>query len=196
MRGALFGERENSSQGRIIPADAGSTSDMLSPCLPCRDHPRGCGEHGFIDSHIQHTEGSSPRMRGAPKEQAQTLLRERIIPADAGSTWHLQIAYEPHPDHPRGCGEHGWELLRRNCHSGSSPRMRGALSQNVPVVTDRRIIPADAGSTSGWPNSARIRQDHPRGCGEHGHSSLSRLSPWGSSPRMRGARPRTCRRMV
>ena len=38
-----------------------------------------------------------------------------------------------------------------------------------------------------------LQEDHPRGCGEHCRWSLSWLSVWGSSPRMRGApgsRPR------
>ena len=51
-----------------------------------KDHPRGCGEHNQRNAVSMGENGSSPRMRGAPKEQAQTLLRERIIPADAGST--------------------------------------------------------------------------------------------------------------
>ena len=51
----------------IIPADAGSTSFLLRPLLPCKDHPRGCGEHMAALLKSTPMAGSSPRMRGARK---------------------------------------------------------------------------------------------------------------------------------
>ena len=51
--------------------------------------------------------------------------------------------------------------------SGSSPRMRGALSSlRVEDVADG-IIPADAGSTYIDRYGIVHTKDHPRGCGEH-----------------------------
>ena len=50
-----------------------------------------------------------------------------------------------------------------------------------------RIIPADAGSTSGFTFGSTRFEDHPRGCGEHIISRTCPLSNVGSSPRMRGA---------
>ena len=53
---------------------------------------------------------------------------------------------------------------------GSSPRMRGALFWTGPGTQERRIIPADAGSTRLTTLEAIVKQ--------------------GSSPRMRGAHAR------
>ena len=65
--------------------------------------------------------------------------------------------------------------------------MRGALDLWAMMVSIVGIIPADAGSTSLY--ILRLQQfgDHPRGCGEHQMGAMRRLSPPGSSPRMRGA---------
>ena len=51
----------------------------------------------------------------------------------------------------------------------------------------RRIIPADAGSTTIISGPATYSRDHPRGCGEHKFSLIHSALPFGSSPRMRGA---------
>ena len=72
--------------GRIIPADAGSTSSKNSLVLVERDHPRGCGEHLALVIGGRHS--------------------QRIIPADAGSTAMGSAAQSASGDHPRGCGEH------------------------------------------------------------------------------------------
>ena len=50
-------------------------------------------------------------------------------------------------DHPRGCGEHAWKRSGLTQKQGSSPRMRGALTEGRFLICERRIIPADAGST-------------------------------------------------
>ena len=90
-------------------------------------------------------------------------------------------------DHPRGCGEHS-PLLGMFCTTwGSSPRMRGAHVVGGNVALDRRIIPADAGSTIMAIHSVAISWDHPRGCGEHAMKDGKVTFSQGSSPRMRGA---------
>ena len=86
MRGVPQAPPMMGNAGRIIPADAGSTSLLIVLSNVFQDHPRGCGEHHHQPCHISHPQGSSPRMRGArcqPGWQSQTT---RIIPADAGST--------------------------------------------------------------------------------------------------------------
>ena len=50
------------------------------------DHPRGCGEHGFWFCSVVMQPGSSPRMRGALLTKSYYDMKNRIIPADAGST--------------------------------------------------------------------------------------------------------------
>ena len=65
--------------------------------------------------------------------------------------------------------------------------MRGARLRYRLAEADRRIIPADAGSTLDGAGFKDYHQDHPRGCGEHNNSAFSQLIVQGSSPRMRGA---------
>ena len=57
----------------IIPADAGSTADLLGRDVALEDHPRGCGEHTTLSDSRQSNQGSSPRMRGAPMPQRVSL---------------------------------------------------------------------------------------------------------------------------
>ena len=71
----------------------------------------------------------------------------RIIPADAGSTYQAHLFWLRPRDHPRGCGEHMMPTDRLVTVRGSSPRMRGAQRHRVRRCHQRRIIPADAGST-------------------------------------------------
>ena len=152
---------------RIIPADAGSTPADTDDAVVVQDHPRGCGEHHDLLALPDHRRGSSPRMRGARKEQVKQERSDRIIPADAGSTHYKSCAHVSPWDHPRGCGEH--------------PMLRPAS------LWGPGIIPADAGSTSGKSNVIAESEDHPRGCGEHDNAVRIGIHQVGSSPRMRGA---------
>ena len=172
----------------IIPADAGSTLNIRSRRYYWGDHPRGCGEHLRSQGTWLRTWGSSPRMRGAPWYSTAREQMERIIPADAGSTYRSMSPLNRLKDHPRGCGEHYKSPSVLKDSMGSSPRMRGALLRNQIVSPEPRIIPADAGSTADGCKLVEGCGDHPRGCGEH--KSLVVRIAWkpGSSPRMRGAR--------
>ena len=111
------------------------------------DHPRGCGEHGARCWARGLGLGSSPRMRGALIIGGGCVAGVGIIPADAGSTQLVQVLAVEAQDHPRGCGEHNICLRCLSRVLGSSPRMRGALSEFLHNVCGIWIIPADAGST-------------------------------------------------
>ena len=106
-------------------------------------------------------------MRGA--QIAAILAQEprRIIPTDAGSTFPRVAIPVDVEDHPRGCGEHNQQADSRHDTGGSSPRMRGAQDSVKRLLESVRIIPADAGSTRKSPDLYSLREDHPRGCGEH-----------------------------
>ncbi len=172
----------------IIPADAGSTLRLLDEPFPDWDHPRGCGEHentAYLDTREW---GSSPRMRGALNPIGNVITTVGIIPADAGSTSYRERRPRSTRDHPRGCGEHETAANIALAGQGSSPRMRGALPHRRQSRVRRGIIPADAGSTSQHDRLARLRGDHPRGCGEHPVQLGKTSRVEGSSPRMRGAR--------
>ena len=106
-------------------------------------------------------------MRGAHGAPRNRPHRRRIIPADAGSTKSCRLSKVDHTDHPRGCGEHQSQPIRKDRAQGSSPRMRGAQPDPGVQKFQQRIIPADAGSTSVSPCRRAATRDHPRGCGEH-----------------------------
>ena len=65
--------------------------------------------------------------------------------------------------------------------------MRGAPCLSPGCATGARIIPADAGNTTGESRDCSPARDHPRGCGEHNGDEEHAGCRWGSSPRMRGA---------
>ena len=91
--------------------------------------------------------GSSPRMRGARAAVWRLAAQPWIIPADAGSKYHVVYLTVVFWDHPRGCGEHLLQGKDPVACEGSSPRMRGAHSWAIDPCAYLRIIPADAGST-------------------------------------------------
>ena len=65
MRGAQRLQNSGMNANRIIPADAGSTTEAALTELVTGDHPRGCGEHQQTGAEHFSEAGSSPRMRGA-----------------------------------------------------------------------------------------------------------------------------------
>ena len=106
MRGARDLIQRYRASLRIIPADAGSTNYDAFMYSDTEDHPRGCGEHHSLANKTDIAQGSSPRMRGAPREWKGFMPTAGIIPADAGSTRRPRSSILPSWDHPRGCGEH------------------------------------------------------------------------------------------
>ena len=74
-----------------------------------------------------------------------------------------------------------------NLAAGSSPHTRGALDRYLASISNWRIIPAYAGSTSASPAAASGRGDHPRIRGEHSKSDWHVTYIEGSSPHTRGA---------
>ena len=71
--------------------------------------------------------------------------------------------------------------------------MRGALYRSLFPLGRVGIIPAYAGSTICAYRIHTGSRDHPRVCGEHLWRGRYTMLEWGSSPRMRGARPSTSR---
>ena len=187
LQGALcHNVRPTSSKG-IIPALAGSTLIAIVSKPSTRDHPRACGEHHRRHHQGDQAGGSSPRLRGAPRKWILQRPVGGIIPALAGSTRECAGTLRRRGDHPRACGEHYSITIRNKPVRGSSPRLRGARFVHYPASFLDGIIPALAGSTQTKTFDPWRRRDHPRACGEHLSSSVSRLGLVGSSPRLRGA---------
>ncbi len=86
------------------------------------------------------------------------------------------------------CGEHFIISARGLGKTGSSPHVRGALSQLQCPCRWLGIIPACAGSTRTLRGFRTGRWDHPRMCGEHVVSEHLHGHVQGSSPHVRGAR--------
>ena len=110
----------------IIPACAGSTGTYSRTMRQYRDHPRMCGEHPSTMSMTRKQPGSSPHVRGAPRDEAHSLIESGIIPACAGSTRDNLRGFTCRRDHPRMCGEHCESESRYSSTAGSSPHVRGA----------------------------------------------------------------------
>ena len=172
----------------IIPACAGSTSVPVVGTWLGGDHPRMCGEHDVGRFDAEKSEGSSPHVRGAPRNRIIFNSIIGIIPACAGSTTTPVASVKRPRDHPRMCGEHALCDYCGTDYRGSSPHVRGA-----PVTPERSygspgIIPACAGSTASCLTSTRCSRDHPRMCGEHNRLLPRGRTAKGSSPHVRGAR--------
>ena len=86
------------------------------------------------------------------------------------------------------CGEHFIISARGLGKTGSSPHVRGALSQLQCPCRWLGIIPACAGSTRTLRGFRTGRWDHPRMCGEHYVHRPQFDWDVGSSPHVRGAR--------
>ena len=167
MRGTRTPASRESVQNGIIPAYAGNTS--LSGNLEDfgGDHPRVCGEHVRNDRAIEARAGSSPRMRGTQGAHVPHRRTAGIIPAYAGNTSPSRSANPMAKDHPRVCGEHKGFYGHALEAWGSSPRMRGTLSEERNVDNKTGIIPAYAGNTRKRRPTENGLGDHPRVCGEH-----------------------------
>ena len=127
MRGKRASQAERSCCNGITPADAGKTAAWLYAWNQYEDHPRGCGENGFV-----------------PKHQRRAV---RITPADAGKTSPRKCEHVQTQDHPRGCGENSNAFMKIAISPGSPPRMRGKRTCSFVMPAASRITPADAGKT-------------------------------------------------
>ena len=167
MRGALAACIASPKTLGLIPARAGSTRHHLDPTGLGWAHPRPCGEHSAIFFATYPAGGSSPPVRGAPLVTPRPSALRRLIPARAGSTFLVACrAHEPRA-HPRPCGEHRPASTTKWADEGSSPPVRGALTQSTCLRAATGLIPARAGSTTRniyWQVEPRA---HPRPCGEH-----------------------------
>ena len=64
--------------------------------------------------------------------------------------------------------------------------MRGKRAP-IPIIKNEiGITPAHAGKTESESDNNEDSRDHPRACGENGHTAMSAPVSGGSPPRMRG----------
>ena len=155
---------------------------------------------------MQHSDGSSPRVRGTGYFGLIALVGLRFIPACAGNSRAKKSAPFASPVHPRVCGEQGRDNVDRGIRKvhprvcgeqaigldnfisdvGSSPRVRGTARERVSARACTRFIPACAGNSSMPDRQPPPGPVHPRVCGEQHPSKIQFSSFIGSSPRVRG----------
>ena len=131
--------------------------------------------------------GSPPPARGARTGIGDSMRRQGITPACAGSTRTFDVDLRCRRDHPRLRGEHSLGRGRAPLVEGSPPPARGARLRSGLARRRPGITPACAGSTRqrhppSWP-----ARDHPRLRGEHTLHRIGLSGQKGSPPLARGA---------
>ena len=135
------------SASRLIPACAGKTDAARVQARGEQAHPRVCGENFFLPLGATMENGSSPRVRGKPRNHSRTASRDSA--------------------HPRVCGENVPRPGIEPGSMGSSPRVRGKLVARVVGDLGARLIPACAGKTAANTGRFPTHAAHPRVCGEN-----------------------------
>ena len=105
-------------------------------------------------------------MRGKVLQFRQFPHLSGITPAYAGKRFTNPSVVMIIKDHPRLCGEKRTphEFVRHKI--GSPPPMRGKVFVVENLFVFYRITPAYAGKSGGAAGILKIKQDHPRLCGE------------------------------
>ena len=171
---------------RFIPTHVGNTSKSMLPWMSTTVHPHACGEYFFKRHLATDVRGSSPRMWGIRIPPQTGRKFQRFIPTHVGNTPCISQYRVINAVHPHACGEYAGSLARRQCSSGSSPRMWGILDMPKSSFVLYRFIPTHVGNT--WPSQRRERcvAVHPHACGEYLGSLPRKADHDGSSPRMWG----------
>ena len=166
MRGkATYADRAQMSHG-ITPAYAGKRWPSESPCPPCRDHPRVCGEKSPICLDSLPLVGSPPRMRGKAVIPVPEVQKGGITPAYAGKSSAPPSRKPSNGDHPRVCGKKANVVDAAGICTGSPPRVRGKDVIKAADGSTIGITPACAGKSTICDAFELMQRDHPRVCGE------------------------------
>ena len=174
----------------LIPACAGKTLTFPAQRTPRWAHPRVCGENSCSGACSCSVAGSSPRVRGKRFRGPRQPEPARLIPACAGKTRENRAARSHVAAHPRVCGENCSYSHGSPGSVGSSPRVRGKPLPIPPHPIQSRLIPACAGKTHHSEAPEGRGRAHPRVCGENPSCGTRPSATAGSSPRVRGKRPR------
>ncbi len=145
VRGKDAVKRHSARGFGITPACAGkSTSALLF--LSCSwDHPRMCGEKYLRIAVFVLLLGSPPHVRGKASFFGCSRPGDGITPAYAGKRFPTAALFRSSRDHPRVCGEKGWDYDAFLYQLGSPPRMRGKAGNQTRQADPLRITPAYAG---------------------------------------------------
>ena len=178
---------------RFIPAGAGNTCSFADSASSLTVHPRRRGEHTSAAQASRTPTGSSPQARGTLKLRAVGSVVTWFIPAGAGNTLQVGVHEVGVAVHPRRRGEHAQHLLGVHLALGSSPQARGTPDPICDRDLSTRFIPAGAGNTLSYADTATQYAVHPRRRGEHLFHQPNTDRVVGSSPQARGTQPRVRR---
>ena len=171
---------------RSIHACAGEP--LLSPFRPPGDrvYPRVCGGTFPYESKDEALKGLSPRVRGNPSVQGDTLCNMRSIPACAGEPIPAP-AHHPAPRvYPRVCGGTARPRWWHTRAGGLSPRVRGNPGERQAGHEAIGSIPACAGEPLVRTQIPQLVQVYPRVCGGTRLYQGPEAGERGLSPRVRG----------
>ena len=146
MRGKVICQLYRFGAIGITPAHAGKSAAPPFRLFNHGDHPRACGEKQGRDLNLH--------------------CRVRITPAHAGKRRIPRGPSGRNRDHPRACGEKAMWVNLSYPFSGSPPRMRGKVVDELLHYRDGGITPAHAGKSYRDVRSDWADEDHPRACGE------------------------------
>ncbi len=191
VRGSRQRRGEGLRGGRLIPAGAGLTDEELLCRLPMGAHPRRCGAHYRRSERSARMAGSSPQVRGSQIDGPAGVVLAGLIPAGAGLTVGGGVDLPGRGAHPRRCGAHGGDVMKKAKSEGSSPQVRGSLLEGSAAQRLTGLIPAGAGLTEEKRERAVRGSAHPRRCGAHFLILLLHRRLRGSSPQVRGSPRRT-----
>ena len=125
-------------------------------------------------------------MRGKGDGAGYRLVQIGITPAYAGKRCCCVADCGIAGDHPRVCGEKYRYKHFYRWTSGSPPRMRGKVFQQLENGKPAGITPAYAGKRTISHGHYGDDRDHPRVCGEKNGQACNFFRKPGSPPRMRG----------
>ena len=145
-----------------------------------------CGEETSPDGERITRPGSPPHVRGRAAHHRGRVLHRGITPACAGKSGRPVDLSGALRDHPRACGEEA-KIFRAECGpTGSPPRVRGRVADQLTSRELLGITPARAGKRDSSDKRKGNTTDHPRACGEESPSLRRSIASRGSPPRVRG----------
>ena len=171
---------------RLIPAHAGKTGASALASGAAGAHPRSRGENAMRAFTGALMKGSSPLTRGKLGQVRGCQAHQRLIPAHAGKTCPLLLAWTSRGAHPRSRGENPRTDSAPRARRGSSPLTRGKPRRNGLPCNVGGLIPAHAGKTLRVSQLALGVPAHPRSRGENTYAGEDRNPALGSSPLTRG----------
>ena len=130
--------------------------------------------------------GSSPWARGTLFLAIVLTNPPRFIPVGTGNTPAIVTVILLAPVHPRGHGEHLFDIQWIVVECGSSPWARGTRADSLCWHWYVRFIPVGTGNTLVSQMGTLGKAVHPRGHGEHKSYLRDAREKSGSSPWARG----------